>query len=108
MLQAIFGNETLEKVMFFLRRNREGYALGISKKLNLPVSQVQRQLERMEKGGVFASRMIGRTRVYEIDPRWAFKDQLNALLDAALRAKPIEELATSYTVRSRPRQKGKR
>ena len=107
MLQSVFGNDTLEKVLYFVRRNRDGYALGISKKLGLPVSQIQRQLERMEKGGVLASRLVGRTRVYEMDPRWPFKNELNALLDAALKTRPIEELAIQYSVRSRPRRKGK-
>lgn len=107
MLESVFGNETLEKVLFFLRRNKEGYALGIADKLGLPVSQVQRQLERMEKGGVLVSRLIGRTRVYELDPRWAFKNELSALLDAAMNAVPVDELVAKYTVRNRPRRKGK-
>jgi predicted ArsR family transcriptional regulator len=106
MLSALFGNKTAEKILLSLRRNREDYALALAGRLGLPVNQVQQQLKRLEKGQVLVSRSVGRTRLYQIDPRRPFARQLEALLDTGLSALDAKALA-ALTQRKRPRRAGK-
>ncbi|HNX33839.1 MAG TPA: hypothetical protein PKM57_04380 [Kiritimatiellia bacterium] len=42
------------------------------------------QLDKLENGGMLASRKVGRTRLYALNPRYAFLPELKALLDKAL------------------------
>ena len=108
MLAAILGNATAEKVLLYLERYEEGYALGIARTFDdLPVSMVQRQLQRLEAGGVFVSRLQGRTRVFTWSPRFAFASELRALLRKALRSLPADERARYFGARRRPRRTGK-
>ena len=71
------------------------------------VSVVLKQLTRLENAGVLVSRTLGRTRLYELNPRWFFYKELRALLEKALTALPAEELKRHYRARRRPRRPGK-
>jgi hypothetical protein len=51
--------------------------------------------------------MLGRTRLYELNPRWFFYKELKALLEKALAALPAEEVKRYYRARRRPRRPGK-
>ena len=52
MLEGVLGNATAEKVLLYLEQYDEGYALGIARAFDdLPVSMVQRRLERLEAAG---------------------------------------------------------
>ena len=60
MLEGLVGNATAEKVLLFLEQYEEGYALEIAKQFDgLPVSMVQRQLQRLEAGGILVSQLRG-------------------------------------------------
>lgn len=108
MLEGIFGNATAEKVLLYLEQFGEGYALGIARTFDdLPVSMVQRQLQRLEAGGVLVSRLQGRTRVFTWNPRFAFQSELRALLRKALGRLPASERERYFTARRRPRRTGK-
>jgi hypothetical protein len=108
VLEGIFGNATAEKVLLYLEQYGEGYALGIARTFDdLPVSMVQRQLERFEAAGVLASRLQGRTRVFTWGPRFPFEAELRALLQKALRLLPAAERERYFSARRRPRRTGK-
>ncbi len=108
MLEGLFGNATAEKVLLYLERYSEGYALGIAKTFDdTPVNLVQRQLLRLEAGGVLASRLQGRTRVFTWSPRFAFRAELSALLRKALDALPEAERRRYFEARTRPRRSRK-
>jgi hypothetical protein len=108
VLEGIFGNATAEKVLLYLERYDEGYALGIARAFDdLPVSMVQRQLERLEAAGVLVSQRTGRTRVFAWNPRFAFEDELRALLRKALKLLPKAERKRYFAARRRPRRTGK-
>jgi DNA-binding transcriptional ArsR family regulator len=105
MLEGVLGNATAEKVLLYLERYDEGYALGIARAFDdLPVSMVQRQLERLEASGVLVSRLQGRTRVFAWNPRFAFESELRALLRKAIALLPAEERARYFAGRRRPRR----
>lgn len=106
-LSGLFGGETAEKVLLYLRNYNSGYPRGIATTYDIPVSQIQRQLERFERDGIVASRLVGRTRVYEWNPRYLFHEELSALLGKALANMPAEYLNKYFRQRTRPRRMGK-
>ncbi len=107
LFSGLFGNETAAKVILYLQTLESGYPRGIAQALKLPVSQVQRQLERMEREGVLASRMVGTTRVYQWNPRCGYLKELRALLTRGLDMLPDEVRESMFSERRRPRRKGK-
>ncbi len=107
MLEALLGSVNRERVLLFLYVRKEGYAREIARFFKTDLSQVQKQLEKLEVGGVLYSRALGRTRVYGLNPRYAFRVQLEALLDKALLFYPPEERQRLTVTRTRPRRKGK-
>ena len=107
MLETLLGSINRERVLVFLRVRQEGYSREISRFFKTDLSQIQKQLERLELGGVLYSRSMGKTRVYGLNPRYPFLAQLGALLDKALLFYPPEEREGLTMVRRRPRRKGK-
>lgn len=107
MIEALVGNPTAEKVLLFLHNYEEGYGNKIAKTFNVPVNQVQKQLERFEIGGLLVSRMIGRTRVYTWNPRNPLIKSIRALLSDVFTYLPETEIKKYYRQRTRPRRKGK-
>lgn len=107
MLEAVFGNANIEKVLFYLLRYGQGYARGIATAFETPLSPIQMQLGRLERGGVVVSRLAGRTRIYEMNPRYPFRRELEAFLNRAFLALPEAQVKKYYSNRSRPRRQGK-
>ncbi|KPJ60871.1 MAG: DNA-binding protein [Latescibacteria bacterium DG_63] len=107
MLEALFGSVNRERVLLFLYARKEGYSREISKLFRTDLSQIQNQLERLEIGDVLCSRSMGKTRLYELNPRYPFRAQLEALLDKVLSFYPSEERERLTMIRRRPRRKGK-
>ena len=79
-------------VDLYLANYGQGYARQIAASHGTPVSMVLKQLARLEEGGILVSRTLGRTRLYELNPRWFFHKELKALLEKALEALPAEEV----------------
>ena len=107
MLEAIFGNLTAERVLLFLHAYDEGYARQIADTFGTSLSVVQKQLHRLESGGVLVSRSMGRTRMFTWNPRYPFQAQLRQLLASAMEYLPDSEIKAYYRQRRRPRRAGK-
>lgn len=107
MLESLVGNKTAERVLLFLQAYGEGYAQQIADRFGISLSAVQRQLTRLERGGIVVSQLKGRTRLYVFNPRWPFRSELQSLLKKALSYLPDSELEPYYRSRTRPRRKGK-
>ena len=107
MLEALLGNGTAEKVLLYTLVHRQAYARQLADAFAMPVSVVQKQLIRLEGGNVLVSRMVGRTRVFELNPSYAFAEELRALLRRALEFLPTRERAPYEPKRTRPRASGK-
>lgn len=107
MIEVIVGSEGAERVLLFLAARDSGYPREIAASWSMDVSTVQNQLLRMERDGLLVSRTVGRTRVFEFNPRYAFKDEVKALLNKALARLPsgVQEQLTLH--RKRPRRTGK-
>ena len=107
MLEPVFGNATVEKILFALEVYGQAYPSGLAKLFDIPVNGIQQQLKRLEDGGVVVSLIVGRTRLYQFNPRYAFLKELKALIQKALQYLPEKEIQKYYIKRTRPRRKGK-
>jgi predicted ArsR family transcriptional regulator len=107
MLEPILGNGTIERILFTLESYGQAYPTELSKMFNIPVNGIQQQLERLENGGVVVSSMVGRTRLYQFNPRYPFLKELRALIQRAMEYLSEKEIQKYYRKRTRPRKKGK-
>ena len=107
MLEVLFGNATIEKVLYFLSVYGDGYAKQMADLFDIPVNGIQQQLKRLEDGGVLVSQLKGKTRLYQFNPRYPFLRELELLLDKAIKILPESEISKHYRKRTRPRRKGK-
>lgn len=109
MLEALFGNESIERVLFYLLHNKTCYALQLKKQFQSTLSPMQQALLRLEKGGILVSTLIGKTRVFQFNPRYLFLKELCSFLQRVYETLP-EEIRKKYyeaAVRKRPRRTGK-
>ena len=107
MLEHVFGNTTVEKILFALESYGQAYPAGLAKLFNVSLNGIQQQLKRLEDGGVVVSLMVGKTRLYQFNPRYAFLKELKALIQRAIQYLPEKEIQKYYRNRTRPRRKGK-
>lgn len=107
MLTSLLGSTETEKVLIFIEVRGQGYAYEIAQFYTVNLRGIQKQLERLEHGGVLASQKVGRTRVYKFNPRYPFQAELKALLQKALTYYP-QNLRNDLEIRrERPRRQGK-
>jgi predicted ArsR family transcriptional regulator len=107
MLSSIIGSENSEYILVFILKRDEGYAREIARFFDATLSAVQQQLDKLEAGGVLVSKKVGRTRVYEYNPRYPFLTELKALLEKAYSFYPEDVREKLEMNRRRPRKKGK-
>jgi hypothetical protein len=107
MLEPLLGSTICEKVLIFILTRDKGYATEIARFFDTDLYGVQKQLEKLELGGVLVSRTAGRTRLYEFNPRYPFLKEIRSLLDKALSFYTEEERERLLMNRRRPRRRGK-
>lgn len=107
MIETIFGNTTAAKVMLYLFHYGEAYASGISKDMTIALSQVQKQLDRFESAGILVSKVMGKVRIYTFNPKIGVTKKLKDLIQVFYDAMPLEDKEKLFSVRRRPRRKGK-
>jgi predicted ArsR family transcriptional regulator len=107
MLVSLFGTENSERVLIFLLARNEGYAREIAQLFDTNLYSIQRQLDKLEAGGVLVSRTAGRTRLYQFNPRYPFLNELKQLLQKALSFYPEEVRESLVMNRRRPRKRDK-
>jgi hypothetical protein len=92
--------------MFLFARD-EGYAREIARFYQTGLDPIQKQLEKLERGGVLVSRTAGRTRLYSFNPRYPFIEELRKLLEKTLSFYPSDVRERLVMNRRRPRRRGK-
>lgn len=109
MLESLFGNAVIEKALFYILVNESCYASQLSKIFQIPLYSVQKALGRLEKGGIVVSKRVGKTLIYEFNPRYPFLTELKAFLQKAYEFFPpeIKEKYYEPIERKRPRRQGK-
>ena len=107
MLEPLLGSTTCEQVLLFILARDEAYARGIARFYGKDLYAIQKQLEKLEAGGVIVSRTAGKTRLYCFNPRYPFLKPLRALLEKALSFYKEEDREKLLMNRRRPRRRGK-
>ena len=107
MFEDLFGSKNRERVLQFILANNQGYAKEIADFYESSVDPIQKQLERMELGAILVSQTVGRTRLFMFNPRYPFKNELEALLLKAREFYEPSEIERLTKQRKRPRRTGK-
>lgn len=109
MLENLFGNPVIEKVLFYLLVNKKCYPSQLKTVFQVPLYSFQRALARLEKGGIIYNYKEGKTLIYEFNPRYPFIKELKDFLEKAYLFFP-EDMRLKYyepITRQRPRRQGK-
>jgi predicted ArsR family transcriptional regulator len=107
MIEALVGNKTAEKVLLYMVNYGEGHTSGIAQTFDLPKTQVRKQLMRLEAGGIIVGRSVGNIRMFQLNPRCAYRKELEALIEKILSLLPENEIEKYFRQRRRPRRSGK-
>jgi len=107
VFRPIFGSEKKGKILLFIYTHSESYPTEMARAFGYHLNTVQNQMFNMEKDGILYSRFKGRVRLFGLNPRYPFKEELSALLEKALAFIPEEEKRGIYITRRRPRVTGK-
>ncbi|NGX39573.1 MAG: hypothetical protein KR126chlam1_00905 [Chlamydiae bacterium] len=109
MLEYLFGNKNVEKILVYLLLHEKTYATELSKIFRTPLDPMQKTLRKLENGGLLVSFKEGKTRVFQWNPRYPFLDEIQALAAKSYRYFPpqIQEHYQPHK-RKRPRKTGKR
>jgi len=107
LLEPILGSSNRERVLVFLEARDEGYAREIARFFDTDLFPIQQQLEKLETGSVLVSRKVGRTVLYEFNPRYPFLNELKLLLNKVLMYYPENQKERLLMNRRRPRRRGK-
>ncbi len=107
MIESLLGNTTAEKVLLYIVNYGEGHTSGIAQTFGLSKSQVRKQLIRLENGGILIGRSVGNIRMFQMNPRCAYRKELEGLLEKVLSLVPNAEIEKYYRQRRRPRRTGK-
>jgi DNA-binding transcriptional ArsR family regulator len=103
---ALFGSRLRERILKLLALVEPTYPRQIAALLDEHLISVQNAIVALQDLGVVASRLVGRTRLIELDRRWYAAAELRALLDRLAEGDAkLQELAA--TIRQRPRRPGK-
>ncbi|OVE75714.1 transcriptional regulator, partial [bacterium E08(2017)] len=94
MIEPILGSKNAERVLMYLLTRDQGYAREMARFWGADPDSIQKQLARLERGGILDSRSEGRTRLYRFNPRYSFLKELKALLSKALSFYPEDERET--------------
>ena len=101
-----FGSPTRTRVLLALHLLGSSHARALARLLPANVSGVQKAIRSLERDGLVVGRAEGRTRVFQLDPRYFARRELDALLGRLVEAEP--ELRDRVAdLRRRPRRTSK-
>jgi|SRR5947209_344830 len=101
--KGLFGSRTRERVLKLLGILERSYPREISALLGEDLSVVQRTVDALEHDGVLASRLLGRTRLFELNRTYQHYAPVRELLARMAQSDP-EIVEAAQSVRQRPRR----
>ncbi len=109
MLEYLFANKNVEKILMFLCLHGKANATELSRSFDSALDPIQKTLRKLEEGGLLASFLEGRTRIFQWNPRYPFLEEIQSLAKKAYSFLPpdIQESHYQSTKRKRPRKTGK-
>lgn len=99
MLEALFGNKNVQRILIFLFVNGKCYGTQLHRSFGTPLTPIQKALNRLEKGSVITSCYEGKTRVYQFNPTYPFLPELEQLLKKAYTLLPAHAKKDYYVVK---------
>lgn len=104
--QKLFGTRRRTEVLILVALLGESYPTELARLLDAPLYSIQTIVDALDRDGILATRLLGRTRQVTLDPRYfAFKELRRLLLRLAEAETDIHTAALKR--RSRPRRAGK-
>jgi len=109
MLEYLFANKNVEKILIYLFLHRKANATELSRAFKTSLDPIQKTLKKLEEGGLLVSFLEGRTRVFQWNPRYPFLQEIQHLAKKTYEFLPtnIQENCYKLTKRKRPRKTGK-
>ena len=101
-----FGSVTRTRVLLALHLTGGSHARELARMLEAPLAGVQNALRTLERDGLVAGRSVGRTRLFEVNPRYFAIRDLRPYLDR-LAGSENELRSAAELIRRRPRRTGK-
>ncbi len=106
-LDQLFGSTTTKRILLHLFHYGEVHANGIATDYKSAVTPFTRKLDQLENSGILVSKLIGRTRLYQLNPKSAFTNPLRKVIEVEYETMPLTEREKIFHERRRPRRKGK-
>lgn len=109
MLEYLFANKNVEKILMYLCLHEKANATELRRAFGSALNHIQKTLRKLEEGGLLASFLEGKTRVFQWNPRYPFLEEIQAIAKKAYSFLPPDIQKTHYqsTKRKRPRKTGK-
>jgi len=109
MLEYLFTNKNVEKILIYLCLHEKANATELKHSFNSALDPIQKTLRKLEEGGLLVSFLEGRTRVFQWNPRYPFLKEIQDLAKKAYMFLPKDIQNTQYQSmkRKRPRKTGK-
>ena len=105
-ISSPFGGQTRTRVLLALRLLGDSHPRELARLLECPLSGVQKALRSLELDGLVAGRAVGRTRLYQLNPRYFAAAALFAYLSRL--SEPEHRLKDLVAeLRRRPRRTAK-
>ncbi len=109
MLEYLFANKNVEKILMYLNLHGKANGTELSRSFETALDPIQKTLKKLEEGGLLASFLEGKTRVFKWNPRYPFLKEIQNLAEKAYTFLPlsIQERYFQQKKRKRPRKSGK-
>lgn len=108
MLEYLFSNKNVEKILIYLSLHNKANATELKRAFGTSLDPIQKTLKKLEEGGLLVSFLEGRTRVFLWNPRYPFLQEIQALAKKSYEFLP-SNIQETYQLakRKRPRKSGK-
>lgn len=107
MLEGLFGSIYKERILMFIFCREQGYAREMAVFYDIALTPIINQLKNLESGSVVFAQSQGRTKIYKLNPRYPFLQELKNLLEKALQFYPQDLKKKLLYNRRRPRKSNK-
>lgn len=101
-----FGSLSRTRILLALSGLEFSYPRDLARRLNSPIFAVRKALAGLERDGLVTSRLVGRTRVYVLDPSYVAFKELAAYLARLARAASDAASEERAGIQSRPQLPG--
>ena len=108
MLEYLFANKNVEKIIIYLFFHGKANATELKSAFGTSLDPIQKTLRKLEEGGLLVSFLEGRMRVFQWNPSYPFLLEIQALAKRSFEFLPLHQ-QNFYQLkkRKRPRKTGK-